>query len=363
MVRTKHIDIVLLVVTILLLLFGLAFVFSASSVVSSFIYDDKYYFIKRQLIYAIIGIIVMFITSNIDISIINKRTYLIFIISLVLLILVSIPFVGMKRGGARSWLGIGALSMQPSEIAKVTIILLLAKILSSYESSLYKLKSFVLILLSVLIVFGLIMLQPDFGTGLVIVLASVILMFSSPIPFKYFFILFLIMIIGAVFLIISAPYRMARIFAFLDPFSDPLGSGFQAIQSIFAIAPSGIFGLGFMNSMQKHFFLPEPQNDFIFAIICEEIGLIGGLILLTLFLVLIIRILVISKRQENLYYKYLGYGISFTFFVQVFVNIGVVIGILPITGITLPIISYGGTSLICSLFMIGVVQNISRYSD
>ena len=156
---------------------------------------------------------------------------------------------------------------------------------------------------------------------------------------------------------------MERIFAFLDPWSDPLGSGFQSIQSLYALAPSGLFGLGFGNSIQKHFFLPEPQNDFIFAIVAEELGFIGAFILLLLFFILIIRIFKIGKMVSNLYYKYICYGIGLSFFVQVFINIGVVIGLLPVTGITLPIISYGGTSLMMSLSLIALVLNISRYQE
>ena len=170
-------------------------------------------------------------------------------------------------------------------------------------------------------------------------------------------------LIGVVVLIASAPYRIERILAFLDPWSDPLGSGFQTIQSLYAISPSGIFGLGFNKSMQKHFFLPEPQNDFIFAIVCEEFGLIGALILLSLFFFLIFRIIKIARKVSNQSYRYLCLGIAFIYFVQIFINIGVVIGLLPVTGITLPIISYGGSSLLLSMIMIAMVLNISKYQE
>ncbi len=354
-------DKVLLIVTIILVIFGLFMVYSASNVVALYKYDDAYYFLKRQAIFAGIGISLMILIINLDIYKIYKYTPLIFLFSIVILVLVLIPGIGMVRGGARSWIGIGSVSFQPSELAKVSIILLISRYFSKYDKDLLKFKNFILILIIIGLIFGLIMLQPDFGTGLVIVLGSFLLLFMTGAPFKYFLILIIVGIIGVILLIISAPYRMERIFSFLDPWSDPLGSGFQAIQSLYALAPSGLFGLGFNKSIQKRFFLPEPQNDFIFAIVAEELGLIGASLLLILFLILIFRMIKIGKYVSNSFHKYLSFGIGLIFFVQVFINIGVVIGLLPVTGITLPIISYGGTSLMISLMMIGIVLNISKY--
>ena len=207
------------------------------------------------------------------------------------------------------------------------------------------------------------MLQPDFGTGLVLVVSCILLLFNAGVPLKYFLILLGLGIIGIIALIASAPYRLERIFAFLDPWSDPLGSGFQSIQSLFAIAPSGLFGLGYNNSMQKHFFLPEPQNDFIFAIICEEFGLIGGLLVIGVFLYIVIEAVKISLHVDNKYLKFLSLGIGLSLFTQVFINIGVVIGLLPVTGITLPILSYGGSSLVLTLMFLGLIINISQYTE
>ena len=204
---------------------------------------------------------------------------------------------------------------------------------------------------------------PDFGTGLVLVVSCILLLFNAGVPLKYFLILLGLGIIGIIALIASAPYRLERIFAFLDPWSDPLGSGFQSIQSLFAIAPSGLFGLGYNNSMQKHFFLPEPQNDFIFAIICEEFGLIGCLLVIGVFLYIVIEAVKISLHVDNKYLKFLSLGIGLSLFTQVFINIGVVIGLLPVTGITLPILSYGGSSLVLTLMFLGLIINISQYTE
>ena len=184
---------------------------------------------------------------------------------------------------------------------KIALILLLSKYLSSYFEELKKFKNFMIILLLIGLIFGIILLQPDFGTGLVIVLSSFILLFIGGVPIKYFVLLGIIGLFGIGGLIISEPYRMKRIFAFLDPWSDPLGSGFQGIQSLFALSPSGLFGLGFNNSIQKHFFLPEPQNDFIFAIIAEEFGLFGGLFVILSYFFIFIKSIKISSRVSDNY--------------------------------------------------------------
>lgn len=360
----KHpIDYALLIDIIFLTIFGLLMVYSASNIVAYYRYNDKSYFLKRQLLFTCIGIIGMYLMIRIDLQKLKKYTSTIFFISLVLLILVLIPGIGIVRGGARSWIGFGTFNIQPSEVIKFALILLLAKYLSSYHKELKHLKNFVIIILLIGAIFGLIMLQPDFGTGLVIVISSIFMLFISGAPLKYFFMLLGVGIIGAGFLILSAPYRVLRILAFIDPWQDPLGSGFQGIQSLFAIAPSGFFGLGYNQSMQKHFFLPEPQNDFIFAIVVEELGLIGGIIMIGAYLFIFIKSIKISARVEDPYLSFLALGLGGSLFVQVFINIAVVIGLLPVTGITLPIISYGGSSLILTLISLGLLINISRYQE
>lgn len=359
----KHINKKLFITIIALVLFGLLMVYSASNVVALYKYNDKAYFLKRQLIFAIIGIAIMIVIINIDLRKIYKATTFIYVIALIMLILVLIPGIGIIRGGARSWIGIGSFSIQPSEFMKLAIILLIAKYLSNNYKDLKKPLEFIKVLALIVIAFGLIMLQPDFGTGLVLVLSSILLLFCAGAPLKYFLILLGMGLAGIIVLIISAPYRLTRILAFLDPWSDPLGSGFQSIQSLFAIAPSGLFGLGYNNSMQKHFFLPEPQNDFIFAIVCEEFGLVGGLVVIGVFAYIVIESIKIALHVDNKYLKFLALGIGLSLFTQVFINIGVVIGLLPVTGITLPILSYGGSSLVLTLMFLGIIINISQYTE
>lgn len=353
----------LFIIIIMLVIFGLFMVYSASNVVALYRYDDKAYFLKRQLVFAIIGIAIMILFIHIDIRKIYKATTYIYIAALIMLILVLIPGIGVVRGGARSWIGFGSFSIQPAEFMKLAIILLIAKYLSNHHKDLKKPIEFIKMLILIVSAFGLIMLQPDFGTGLVLVVSCILLLFNAGVPLKYFLILLGLGMIGIIALIASAPYRLERIFAFLDPWSDPLGSGFQSIQSLFAIAPSGLFGLGYNNSMQKHFFLPEPQNDFIFAIICEEFGLIGGLLVIGVFLYIVIEAVKISLHVDNKYLKFLSLGIGLSLFTQVFINIGVVIGLLPVTGITLPILSYGGSSLVLTLMFLGLIINISQYTE
>lgn len=353
----------LLYVVLILVIFGLLMVYSASNVVALYKFNDKTYFLKRQLIFAIIGIALMFIIININLEILYKYTIYIYIIGLILLILVLIPGIGVVRGGARSWIGIGSFSIQPSEFMKLASIMMLSKYLSKNYKKITSLFELLKLLVIICFTFFLIMLQPDFGTGLVLVLSCVLLLFNAGAKYKYFIIFGIVGVLAFVALIISAPYRLTRIFAFLDPWQDPLGSGFQSIQSLYAIAPSGIFGLGFNNSVQKHFFLPEPQNDFIFAIICEEFGLIGGILVVICFLYIIITGIKTSIYVDDLYLKFLSIGISLMFFVQVFINIGVVIGLLPVTGITLPILSYGGSSLVLTLMSLGILINITKYTE
>ena len=202
------------------------------------------------------------------------------------------------------------------------------------------------------------MLEPDFGTGMVIVCSLIGLIFISGADFSIFIKLGVLGVIGIVILILIAPYRMDRITSFLDPWSDPLGSGFQMIQSLYAIGPGGLLGFGFLGSRQKHFYLPEPQTDFIFSIITEEFGFIGALTIIILFIILFYNIIKKAIDCNDLYGKYLIFGLSFLLMFQTLLNLSVVVGLVPITGVTLPFISYGGSSLVVSMISIGIILNV-----
>ena len=204
------------------------------------------------------------------------------------------------------------------------------------------------------------MLEPDFGTAMVIILSLIGLIFIAGPKLSFFLKIGFLGLLGIVFLIIIAPYRLERIISYLNPWSDPLGSGFQIIQSLYAIGPSSLLGTGFGNSIQKNFYLPEPQTDFIFSIIAEEFGFIGVLFCLSLFLLIFYRSIKISLNQKNLFYKYLTFGLSFSITLQVILNILVVTGTIPTTGITCVFLSYGGSSLLISMISVGILLNISR---
>ena len=360
----KKIDLILFVSVIVLSIFGLVMIYSASSIWAEYKFGDAYKFLKAETLFLILGITLMIITSKIPYSYYLKNANLILGICVLLLILVLIPGVGTVRNGSRSWFGIGSFGIQPSEFTKLGLLIFTSKYLSKNNKLIKDIKKGVLPILGVLfLIFGLIMLQPDFGTGTVIVMTIVVLLFISGVKMGFFVKIGFLGIVGVAVLIIIAPYRLRRILSFLDPWSDPLGSGFQIIQSLYAIGPGGLLGLGFGNSIQKHFYLPEPQTDFIFSIISEEFGFMGVLIVSTLFITIIYRGIKISLNAKDLFSKYLSFGIIFGLAFQTILNLMVVVGLIPVTGVTLPFLSYGGSSLLVSMISMGILLNISRYQN
>ena len=348
----------LLISIIILSLFGLIMIYSSSSIWASYKFNDAYKYLKSQVFFLILGYVIIYIVSRINISLYEKYSNHIFIICIMLLVLVLIPGIGTIRNGSRSWFGIGGLGIQPSEAAKLGLIIFTAKYLS--KNKIKNIKTSVLpILIVVLFIFGLIMLQPDFGTGVIVVVSIMALLFISGVNISFFIRLGILGILGIVGLIIMAPYRMARITSFLNPWSDPLGTGFQIIQSLYAIGPGGLLGMGLGNSIQKHFYLPEPQTDFIFAIISEELGIAGVIIIVSLFIMIIYCGFKIAINEEKNFSKYLAFGITFSMAFQTILNLMVVTGLIPVTGVTLPFLSYGGSSLLVSMAEIGILLNIS----
>lgn len=346
----------IIVVSVLLYIVGLLMIYSASSIWAQYKIGNEYYYLIRQTIFGVFGLIAMYVVSKIDIKYFKKYANCCFIIPLLMLILVL--FIGTQRGGAKSWIEIGSILIQPSEFMKLGLIIFMAKFLSKNDST--KLYDFILALGIVGLVFGLIMLEPDFGSGFVITVGIIGLLIISGAKIKYFMALGIAGVVGIVGLILQAPYRIKRIIAFIDPWQDPLGAGFQSIQSLYAISPGGLFGYGYGNSRQKYYYLPEPQTDFIFAIIIEELGLIGGIVIFMLFLTLFITGFKIAIKQKDLFKCYLASGITIMLVVQFFINISVVIGLIPVTGVTLPFLSYGGSSLVITLLMMGILINIAK---
>lgn len=356
-------DYLLIISVFALLIIGIVMVYSSSYVWAHYKYDDQYFFLKRQVLFAVVGILAMFIMMFFPYHAIRSYVRPLLIICFILLILVMIPGIGIVRGGARSWIGIGAFSIQPSEFMKLGLIVYLSAFLAEKQKYIQSLrKGFLPSIGLVFLAFSLIMLQPDLGTGIVLVGTSMLMIFISGARYKHFFTLAFIGFIGFCGLILAAPYRVKRITSFLDPWQDPLGDGFQIIQSLYAIGPGGLIGSGLGNSLQKYFYLPEPQTDFIFSILAEELGFIGSVITMGLFALLLWRGIKIALGAPDLFAKLLALGIVFMLIIQVFINISVVIGLIPVTGITLPFLSYGGSSLTLTLLSVGVLLNISRYA-
>lgn len=357
-------DLTIIVSTLLLLVIGVIMVYSASAVRAFHDFGDSMYYLKRQSIFAVLGVICMVFAMKTDYWLWKKLAKPLLIISFVLLIIVLIPGIGVVRGGARSWLGISSLGIQPSEFAKLALIIYIAHLLS--EENRTKITHFVKGLLPPLLLvgaaFGLIMLQPDLGTGAVLVGATVFVIFAAGARLSHLVGLGMVGVLGLVGLIVAAPYRLQRITAFLDPWQDPLGAGYQSIQSLYAIGPGGFAGLGLGMSRQKYSYLPEPQTDFIFSILAEELGFIGGATVLMLFLLLIWKGMRTAITAPDTFGSLLAAGIIGIVAVQVIINIGVVIGLMPVTGITLPLISAGGSSLTLLLTAIGIVLNISKHA-
>ncbi|GAA0495015.1 stage V sporulation protein E [Salinibacillus aidingensis] len=361
--KKKMPDLTLLIVVFALLFIGVVMVYSSSAIWSSYKFEDPFFYAKRQLLFAVIGLIAMYFMMNIPYQKWREYSNLILIICFVLLIAVLIPGIGLERNGAKSWIGIGAFSIQPSEFMKIGLIIFMAKILSDNQKYITTFKQgFLPAMLLVFVPFGLIMLQPDLGTGMVLVGTCFVMIFIAGGKISHFMGLGMIGVIGFIGLILSAPYRISRIQAFLNPWEDPLGDGFQIIQSLYAIGPGGLMGMGLGQSLQKFFYLPEPQNDFIFAILAEELGFIGGSFVILLFFLLMWRGIRIALGAQDLFGSLLALGIIGMIVIQVFINISVVIGLIPVTGITLPFISYGGSSLTLTLLSMGILLNISRYA-
>ena len=353
------IDKILFITVIILSLFGIIMIYSSSSIWANYKFNDSFHYIKYQSFFFILGLFIMIFISKINYKFYYKNSNIILLVSFILLVLVLIPGIGSIRNGSRSWFGIGSLGIQPSEAAKISLIIFTSKYLSKGNN---KFIDIIPVLLIVGVFFLLIMLQPDLGTGLILFISIISVLFISGVNMKFFIGGGIIGIIGVVLLIIIAPYRMNRITSFLNPWKDPLGTGFQMIQSLYAIGPGGLLGNGYLRSVQKHFYLPEPQTDFIFSIICEEFGVVGALIVVGLFIILLYRCIKISNKCNNLFGKYLSFGIIFQMIFQTVMNLSVVVGLIPVTGVTLPFLSYGGSSLLVSMTSIGIILNISRYN-
>ena len=350
----------LLLEILVLVAVGLVMIASSSVYWAELKYNNPWHFVQRQALFAILGLIAMNLTSHLDLNRLRAYNKPILALCFIALVLVLIPGLGVQRNGSRSWFGVGSFLVQPSEFFKLALIVTVSDHLAGRERVKSLRKDLWVPLVLTGAGFALILLQPDFGSGLVMVCSIVVIVLASGAPMRYFVRLALLGGVGLSGLILAAPYRLARITSFLDPWQDPLGSGFQIIQSLFAIAPGGLLGAGLTRSMQKHFYLPEPQTDFIFAITAEELGWIGGMLVILVYLLIIGEGVRIAKQARDPFLCYVAVGIISLFAIQVMINLGVVVGLFPVTGITLPLMSYGGSSLVMIMASLGILMSIAK---
>jgi len=357
----NNINKLLKITVISLIIFGLVMIFSSSYIWAEYKYNNPYKYVISQSIFFFMGLIIMNILSKIDYKVYLKYSNIILLICFILLVLVLIPGIGQIRNGSRSWFSLFGLGFQPSEISKIGLIIFTSKYLSKNKKMMNNFFDGVVpIMLVIILFFLLILMEPDFGTGMVIVLTLFVMLFVSKTKLSFFLKVGIAGLVGIVVLILIAPYRLDRIVSFLNPWSDPLGSGFQIIQSLYAIGPGGLLGMGFKKSIQKYFYLPEPQTDFIFSIISEELGFLGVLIVVSSFFIIFYLCMIIFFKTNDLFGKYLVFGLSFGIILQAILNLCVVVGLIPVTGVTLPFISYGGSSLLVSMTSIGIILNVGN---
>ena len=345
----------LLFIVAALLSIGLLMVFSASPTMAMRL-GDSYYYLKKHLLSLAVGSVALYLGFRTDLQFLKKWSVHIMWIALFLLFAVFIPGAGMGAGGAHRWLYTGIVSFQPAEFAKIALIIFLAKELSAKPL----LRAALPALSATLAFILLIVKEPDVGTAIIITLVAFAVFYLAGASLKSFIPVLLAGLLGFIALSITSPYRMNRLLAFRDPWEDPRGTGFHIIQSLIAVGSGGLFGLGLGGSRQKFFYLPQNYTDFIFAILCEELGLIGALMVLFLFILFIIRGVRIIRNAPDAFSMLLSGGIVSWIGIQAMLNLCVVLGVLPTTGIPLPFISYGGTSLAATLFGVGILLNISR---
>lgn len=360
--RKKSPDILLFAATIFLLSIGIIMVYSASQVTAFERLDDTFYYLKKQSVWALLGILAMVSVMKVDYWKYKKLAVPFLIMAFLLLIMVLLPGIGKSVKGAQRWLGVGSLTIQPSEVIKLSLVIFMAYGLTRFKD---RLRYFTVGIMPFLIILalacGLILLQPDLGTAVSIAGTVYIMLFSAGAKGRHLFYLAMAGLVTVGLAIALEPYRMSRFLAFIDPWKDPTGTGYHIIQSLYALGSGGLFGVGLGQSHQKFYYLPEQHTDFIFAVLGEELGFFGGSLVIILFLLFIWRGFKIALSIQDPFASLLAVGVTSMIALQAVINIGVVTGSLPITGIPLPLISSGGSSLVFTLVGVGILLNISRY--
>ena len=363
MAKRVSVDRWLFTITLLLVFIGLVMVFSASAVMAKERYGSGYFFLLRQLSWATAGLLAMALAMKIDYRHYKQPALVFSILGLTSVMLISVFFLDRAHHTHR-WIHWGPFSFQPSEMAKPALILFLAFFLENRTRAMNDWRNTLLpAIVPTLVFIALIVFQPDLGTAIACAAITTCILFVAGMQMQYLFYAFLASLPALYLLIFRVAYRRARILAFLDPYSDPQGRGFHIIQSLIAVSTGGITGVGLMEGKQKLFYLPEPHTDFIFAVTAEELGLVGALAIVLLFAIFLWRGIRTALRTQDRFGRLLAVGITSMIVVQAFINISVVLDLMPTKGIPLPFVSYGGSSLFFALASVGVLLNISKQAE
>ncbi len=361
MARKLQSDKWLFLATLALVCASVVMVYSASALVALERYQQPYLFVTKQVLWALLGVAILSIVMRIDYRTYRNETLVWTLVGIVTVLLIAVLF-SREVNGTKRWFAIGGFGIQPSELAKIVTVLFTALTLERRMHRVNELGYSVLpiaIITSILV--GLILLEPDFGTAVSLVAVTGLMIFAAGLSCRYLVGAVLLSMPALYVILMSAPYRRDRLLAFLDPWADPLGNGFQIIQSLIAVGTGGVFGRGLMAGVQKLFYLPEPHTDFIYAVIGEELGLVGASVVLACFCVIAWRGLRAATHAPDGFGAFLAIGLTLMIVVQAFVNISVVLGLMPTKGLTLPLVSHGGSSLLTNLLALGVLLNISQH--
>jgi cell division protein FtsW len=362
MARKLKTDKLLFLATLLLVCASVVMVYSASAVLAMDRYHQPYLFLAKQLTWAVLGLFLFFLVMRIDYHHYRQPIVIWSTLAVVAIALVAVLF-SREINGTRRWFGMGGIGVQPSELAKIGLIIFTAAILERRMERIDEVSySLLPIGLALAPATWLILLQPDFGTAVSLVAIIGVMIFAAGLPYRYLFGAALFGLPTLALILWSAEYRRRRLLAFLNPWEDPLGDGFQVIQSLIAVGTGGLTGLGLMGGVQKLFYLPEPHTDFIYAVIAEELGLIGATAILFCFCVITWRGLRTALRAPDRFGSFLALGLTMMIAIQAFINMSVVLGLLPTKGIPLPLVSAGGSSLLISLVGVGILVNVSQHA-
>jgi cell division protein FtsW len=350
----------LLLVTLILVTVGTAMIYSSSSIIALERFKDGQYFLKKQILFVFLGLISMVFMTKIPYWQLKKWAYPGMLLSLILLAILLIPNVGIKRGGATRWLNMGVFSFQVTEMVKISMVVFLSHLLARKAHQLKKFSKGVLIPMVITsVVILLVLLEPDFGTAAIIAAILILMLCIAGSRITHILLLMAAFIPVGVLLILYKGYRVARLTAFLDPWKDASNTGFQIIQSLLSFGSGGTFGVGIGDGMQKLFYLPEPHTDFILSILAEESGFIGVAIVIVMFAIFAFRGFMIALKAPDLFGTLLAVGLTMVIALESFINIAGVMGLIPLKGLVLPFLSYGGTAFIMSMTAVGILLNIS----